>query len=151
MKLLKKNPNGKMLNIGEDEKTSSWYKITDDKLQAIADKLNKGDDISFKFETRGGRRIITFLAGGEVEVPKDPPPKTEPATPEPEKTDAPPVKTEQHDKLVVHKKACDDTEVEHTCMQATGRIMISMQGRVDEKNVYELSQKIYEHLITLMK
>ena len=158
MKYLGLSPNGKLAKFGEDLKTAKWYNVNED-IKKQLDAMKKEDMVTILSEQRAGAYHLTFVAKGQVEAPKEqkvapkaaPELKTETKTAFVREKEAPklaeikePVKEV---KIVAEAKEKPLTEWKIECLKATSRIMISLQGQIDEKNVAVIAEKIFKTLL----
>jgi hypothetical protein len=62
MKIVAKSKNGKMLKIGEDEKTAKWFFMTES-VQGFVEKtaIVVGDEVDFQQENKNGSFTITNI------------------------------------------------------------------------------------------
>jgi len=131
MKFLKISANGQMVKLGEDQRTAQWYYVTE-AVKTILESLKVEDEVSFKSNSAGS---LIFLAKGTVtvpELPEQPPQQSRPLASK---------KTDYFD---------SSTSIKQTCMHATSRIMIALQGQVNPTNVVSLSKTIYSELYKII-
>lgn len=131
MKLLKHSPNGKMILVGDDQKTGKWYYV--DKFKEISDKIKNDSEITISSDTIGNNFHLTFIAEGKVNVP------------------AAPVKTpEKAEPFIKERKFDSDTSIKQTCAHATSRALIALQGQLTVADLDELIERIYTKFHTLL-
>lgn len=152
MKIIERSATGKMIKIGED-KTAPYYKAEGDILE-IANKIKDGTEVTFRYEKIGNTKHIIFLAEGKVSVPTELDPlKKQQEHNEVEKdkkvelnksTEQPPSRKEYTPE---EKKSYFINKQQSIERQAIGHMvsetLVSMQGLVNEGNVFDLIDKLY--------
>ena len=172
-KYLGLSTNGKIVQIGKDEKSSKWYYLTPEFIEKVK-TLQVGEDITYAAQAITGKYHLTFLEKGSIDGPEEksgyvPPVKAETKSEIPEKEPKPtekPVeqKPEQKkpepeeprnqsypEKKWEPKKFDSETSVKQTVMHAVGRVMIGLQGQYTKEEAVDLAGKIYEGLLKLIK
>jgi NMD protein affecting ribosome stability and mRNA decay len=139
MKLLKISPNGKMVNIGYDEKSASWYHLD----TVVLKDIKIGDEVSFKFEKRGGSKYLTQLVKGNVQL--NPPQTTAQKSDKPSTIVKESKDTEESTKTTTTVVSSDQKRV--AIGQMTAETLIALQGKVTETNVIDLIDKIYNKYV----
>jgi hypothetical protein len=137
MKLFKKSANGKMVQLGEDTKTASWYYVTD-KVKDVLPSLKEGEEITIKFEKRGGSNYLLFMAKGKVDVPAE----TKKEEPKPEAE----VKVEKKEEPKRYgKPPAEQNSIKRQAIgKMTAQTLIAMQGLINPDNVLTLIDKVYD-------
>jgi nucleoid-associated protein YgaU len=146
MKILKFGASGRMVQIGADPQNSEWYVITPT-VENFIKTMKEGEDVTIRFEKTNGKNHLSFIQRGNGAVSSTPTgtnrvggytktPYTPQATAKPDVGGA---------KTYGKSPAEQDTIKRQAVMHATSRSLISMQGRVNEENIFEISEKLYMH------
>jgi hypothetical protein len=139
MKIIKRSPNGLMVAIGEDERSSKWYHVG--KFQEKAKSIPDGGVVTYDANAISGNYHLTFLEAGVVVLPKSDVEKPKDSlTPAPASHQDPPPP----------RKFDSETSVKQTCAHATGRTLIALQGQLNENNIEAAIEKIYKKFYTLL-
>ena len=66
MKVIKFSPNKKQLKIGDNDRDSKWYHVTD---AVSTEGIQADDEVTFTSDVRGSQSYLTFLSKGQTEAP----------------------------------------------------------------------------------
>lgn len=142
MKIFGFAPNGKMLKIGDNEKTALWYWITE--TTSMPKDLQKGDEVIITFEKRGGGNYLKTLSKGDspvVEVEK-----TEKVTVSAVEDKLPeaPVIVDKPTHITSEVLSSIDKINDYVAIgKMTSETLIALQGHVKPENVDSLIDKIF--------
>jgi len=166
MKVIAKSRNGKMLKIGEDEKSAKWYFLADPVIKFVEGNIEVGSEVTIKYEQSGGKSIITYITKGEGISTETPPKDSKPTceicgkelkdskykkcyscqylNKNEENSNTP---TEYIDTSISKDELIKREAVAH----ATSRVMIGLQGHINPNNVSTIYTTVYNIILKLVE
>jgi len=159
--IIKHGTGGKMLRIeSPDDPKPKWWLLG--QFEELGNTLEVGDKVVFDGQPDNGKYTLTSLAKSDGSAPIKTEAVQEQAVKETTaqveakaeahiaKTKPAPVRVEQPKPTYQKKEFDASTSIKQTCLHATSRIIIGLQGQINPDNVVEHAEKIYNALYDLI-
>jgi len=67
MKVFAVSRNGKMLKLGNDDKSAKWYFLSNKVVDFVKGNIKVGEEVSIQYDENGGKYTINYITKGKEE------------------------------------------------------------------------------------